>query len=197
MVIFIKKHVKEVIIVEGRYDKNKVAQVVSGTIIETSGFGILKNKEKVSLLRKLAEKTGLILLTDSDKAGFFIRGRLKSILGDINLKHAYIPDIKGRERRKSTDSKEGKLGVEGMSDNVILRSLEMAGATFCEDSPLPNSLGKITKADLFAVGLSGSENSAIKRRELLKQLDLPEHLSTNGLLEVLNVLYTKDEFLKE
>jgi len=190
------RHVKEVIVVEGRYDKNTVAQVVSGAIIETSGFGILKSKEKIDLLRTLAKKNGLIILTDSDKAGFFIRGRLQGMLNDINVKHAYIPDIKGFEKRKNSPSKEGKLGVEGMTRDVILKSLEMAGATFVDSSSLLPGEGKITKADLFAVGLSGRENSALNRREFLKQLGLPERLSTNGLLDVLNVLYTKEEILR-
>jgi len=194
MVNDLMKNVKEVIVVEGRYDKNTVSQVVRGTIIETTGFGILKSKDKISLLRKLAEKSGLIILTDSDKAGFFIRGRLRGMLGDVNIKHAYIPDIKGRENRKTHSSKEGKLGVEGMTGAAILKSLEIAGATFESDEPDSSSESKITKADLYSLGLSGGDQSAIKRRELLKQLDLPERLSANGLLDVLNILYTRDEF---
>ena len=188
------RSVREVILVEGRYDKNTVAQVVNCTIIETSGFGILKRKEKITLLRKLAEKRGLIILTDSDKAGFFIRGRLHGLLGDINIKHAYIPDVEGRESRKDTSSKEGKLGVEGMSGEIILRSLESAGATFIDDEQISSSGSKITKADLFALGLSGGDGSVLKRRELLKKLSLPERLSANGLLDVLNVLYTREDF---
>ena len=166
------KHVYEVIVVEGRYDKNAVSQIVDATIIETSGFGILNNKEKITLLKKLAEKRGLIILTDSDKAGFFIRGRLRSMLGDINVKHAYIPDIEGRERRKETPSKEGKLGVEGMTREAILKSLKQAGATFTESKAEQPAEKSITKADLFTLGLSGKEKSAQKRRELLKQLNL-------------------------
>ena len=189
------KNVREVIVVEGRYDKNAVSRVVTGTIIETSGFGILNDKEKAALLRKLAEKCGLIILTDSDRAGFFIRGRLHSMLGGINVKHAYIPDIEGRERRKAKASKEGKLGVEAMSHDVIIKALTSAGATFTNESSKPQSKDKITKTDLFELGLSGGTNSAIKRRNLLKQLDLPERLSANGLLDVLNVLYSRDEFL--
>jgi len=190
-----KRSVLEVIVVEGRYDKNTVGQAVDATIIETSGFGILNDKDKISLLQKLAEKHGLILLTDSDKAGFFIRGRLKGALGDVNIKHAYIPDIEGREKRKDTSSKEGKLGVEGMTKDVILKSLENAGATFTDTEHEPDADERITKNDLFELGLSGSEESAFRRRELLKQLDLPTRLSANGLLDVLNILFTKDEFI--
>ena len=189
------KHIKEVIVVEGRYDKNTVSQVVDGTIIETAGFGIFSDKEKLALLRKLAEKRGLIILTDSDRAGFFIRGRLKGILGSANIKHAYIPGINGREKRKSTASKEGKLGVEGMVPDIIIKSLERAGATFEEEPIKSEHPGLITGTDMFSAGLSGGAGSAQKRRDLLKRLDLPERLSTRGLLDVLNILFSRDEFL--
>jgi len=193
------RQVREIIVVEGRYDKNTVAQAVRATIIETSGFRIFSDKSKTALLRKLAEMRGLIIFTDSDKAGFFIRGRLRGMLGDANIKHAYIPDVMGRERRKTAVSKEGKLGVEGMGADVIIDALERAGATF-EDSPAtfkPHESGQlISKADLFDAGLSGGAGSAQKRRELLRRLDLPERLTTNGFLEVLNILYDRDEWLK-
>ena len=189
-----KRRVREVIVVEGRYDKNTVSQAVGGIIIETAGFGIFSDKEKISLLRRIAEKRGLIILTDSDKAGFFIRGRLRGALNGVSVKHAYIPDINGCEKRKSVPSKEGKLGVEGMSQDVIVMSLERAGATFEESAPSGEAAQRITKADLFSVGLSGGANSAQKRRDLLKRLDLPERLSSNGLTEVLNILYTREEF---
>jgi len=192
-----KKSIQEVIIVEGRYDKNTVSSVVDATIIETSGFGILNDKEKVALLQRLAEKRGLIILTDSDKAGFFIRGRLKGILGDANIKHAYIPDIKGKEKRKETTSREGKLGVEGMTKETILKSLIRAGATFLENNDaMPEKAAVITKTDLFDLGLSGRDNSTLMRQRLLKQLNLPERLTANGLLEVLNILYTRDDFFE-
>ena len=190
------RRVREIIVVEGRYDKNTVAQAVSGTIIETGGFGIFSDREKVALLRKLAEKRGLIILTDSDKAGFFIRGRLRGQLSGVDIKHAYIPDIAGRERRKTSASKEGKLGVEGMAVSVIVTALERAGATFEDSPPQFDSEIRITKADLFSVGLSGGAQSAQKRREFAKRLDLPARLSANGLLDVLNILYTRDEFLE-
>ena len=193
------KRVREVIVVEGRYDKNAVAQVVSGTIIETSGFGIFSDKEKLALLRRLAEKRGLILFTDSDKSGFFIRGRLRGMLGGGNIKHAYIPDIKGRERRKPSPSKEGKLGVEGMPPDVIMMALERAGATFEDATGGPgnnsSAASLITKTDLFTAGLSGGACSAQKRRELARRLGLPGRLSANGFLAVLNILLTRDEFL--
>jgi len=187
-------HVKEVIVVEGKYDLNALKQFISGTIIETSGFGILKNKEKIALLHKLADKRGLIILTDSDKAGFFIRNRLKSMLADKNIKHAYIPDIKGKEKRKPSPSKEGKLGVEGTPQSIIINSLKLAGATINDKEAPENKTQKITKSDLYESGLTGKTNSAKKRRELLKTLNLPERLSANGLLDIINILYTYDEF---
>ena len=188
------KHVQEVIVVEGRYDKNTVAQAVSGTIIETSGFGIFSDTEKIALLRRLAEKSGLIILTDSDGAGFFIRNRLRGMLNGLNVKHAYIPDVTGREKRKAAASREGKLGVEGMRPDIIINALERAGATFEEGGPEKAHAEPITKADLFSAGLSGVAGSAARRRELLKRLDLPERISANSLLTVLNTLYSRDEF---
>ena len=188
------KRVREIVVVEGRYDKNAVSQAVDGTIIETSGFGVFSDKEKIALMRRLADKRGLIILTDSDGAGFFIRGRLRGMLGGANIKHAYIPDIAGKEKRKPSPSKEGKLGVEGMSPDAIIAALERAGATF-EDMPsVPVNVEAITKADMYALGLSGHPDSARRRRELQKNLDLPARLSANGLLDVLNVLYTREDF---
>ena len=189
------KRIREVIVVEGRYDKNIVAQIVKATIIETSGFGLFSDKEKLSLLRRLAEKRGVIILTDSDKAGFFIRGRLSGLLGSPGVKHAYIPDVSGTEPRKQSPSKEGKLGVEGMRPEVILLALERAGATYEDEPPPETNNTPITKSDLLSAGLSG-EGSAQRRRELKKRLLLPERLSANGLLQVLNALYSRDEFFK-
>jgi len=205
------RKIREVIIVEGRYDKNTVAQVVDGTIIETSGFSVFSNKEKLALLTRLAEKRGLIILTDSDGAGFFIRGRLRGILGDLNIKHAFIPDVTGRERRKSQSSKDGLVGVEGMRPDVILSALERAGVTFIDGEKTDeNSLSipqeretssassavsdRITKTDMYDLGLSGRSGSSGKRAELIKRLDLPSRMSANSLLDILNVLYTRDEF---
>ena len=189
------RHVKEVIVVEGKYDKNTVSQAIAGTIIETSGFGLFSDKEKIALLRRLAGKSGLIILTDSDRAGFFIRGRLRGMLDGLNVKHAYVPDVYGREKRKSAPSSEGKVGVEGMSPEIIVAALERAGATFEDAAERANRGDPITKADMFSAGLSGGAGSSQKRRELLERLDLPKRLSANGLLDVLNVLYNRDEFL--
>jgi ribonuclease M5 len=189
--------IREVIVVEGRYDKNTVCQAVDATVIETSGFGIFSDTEKLKLIRKLGEKRGLILLTDSDSAGFLIRGHLKGKLGGISIKQAYIPDVPGVEKRKRAPSKEGKLGVEGMQRQQIIEALLRAGAT-AEDGEIEAARGvPITKADLYMAGLSGTAGSAERRQELIKKLDLPERLSTNALLDVLNVMFTKDEFMNQ
>lgn len=191
------KAVKEVIIVEGRYDKNTVSQVVDATILETNGFGIFSDPEKLSMLRQIAEKRGIIVLTDSDAAGFVIRNYLKGAIEPKYIKNAYIPDIPGKERRKSAPSGEGKLGVEGMKRDVIINALKKAGATFSDETvSRSRRRGDIVKADLYALGLSGTENSRCARQALLKKLELPERLSTNSFLDVLNVFMTKDELYK-
>ncbi len=183
--------IQEAIVVEGRYDKNTLAQLVDAPILETSGFGIMKNKAQLALLRKVAKLRGLIVFTDSDGAGFVIRNFLKSAIEPQYLKHAYIPDVLGKERRKTAPGKEGKLGVEGMSPEVILECLRRAGATFSgEQARLQQN---ITKQDLMALGLSGGAGSSQKRLTLLKQLDLPEHMSSNAMLQALNLLMTLDE----
>ena len=185
--------ISEVIVVEGRYDKNTLSQVVDAAIIETSGFGIFNDKEKQSLLRKMAEKRGLIVLTDSDGAGFVIRNFIKGAVDPKYVKHAYIPELHGKERRKTKASKEGLLGVEGMRPEVIIDALRRAGASV--DGEVSKACGKITKADLYAMGLTGRENSADKRKAVLKKLELPEKLSTDAMLQVLNALYTREEFI--
>lgn len=185
--------IKEVIVVEGRYDKNTLSQLVDTVILETNGFGIFKDKEKAALLRRLAAQRGIIVLTDSDGAGFVIRNHLKGILPPQQVKHAYIPDIAGKERRKRQPGKEGKLGVEGMRPAVLEEALRRAGATFLEEASRPSSRGGITKADLFALGLTGRPDSAARRQQLQQKLELPAHLTPNGLLEVLNLLYTRAE----
>ena len=194
------EQISEVIIVEGRYDKSTVLNAVRATVFETSGFSIFSDKDKLKLFRKLASKRGLIIFTDSDRAGFFIRGRLSGMLDEnLNVKHAYIPDVIGREKRKSAFSKDGKLGVEGMSADVIISALKRAGATFlsASDSAVSeNDKPPITMNDLYDVGLSGGDNSAKKRRQLLRHLDLPSGLSSRKLLDVLNALYTYDEFVR-
>ena len=187
------RKIKEVIVVEGRYDKNTLAQVVDATVITLGGFSVFNDKEKLTFLRRLAEERGLIVLTDSDGAGFVIRNYLKGALPKDKVKQAYVPDIHGKERRKRHAGKEGKLGVEGMRPEVLLAALERAGATFLdgEGERLPVK-EPITKADLFALGLTGGPDSAAKRQALLKRLDLPEHLTANGMLEALNLLYDRD-----
>ena len=179
--------IKEAIVVEGRYDKNTLSQIVDAPILETSGFGIMKDKKQLALLRKVAATRGLIIFTDSDGAGFVIRNFLKSAIPANQLKHAYIPDVYGKERRKDAPGKEGKLGVEGMRPDVIIDALVRAGATV-EGEQTAFSGGNITKQDLMELGLSGGADSAIKRKKLLKQLDLPEHMSSNALLQALNLL---------
>lgn len=183
--------IKEAIVVEGRYDKNTLSQIVDAPILETSGFGIFKDKQQMALLRRVAEKRGLIVFTDSDGAGFVIRNHIKSAISGKYLKHAYIPDIPGKEKRKSAPGKEGKLGVEGMSREIILDALRRGGATIeGEDAPEPKS---ITKQDLMELGLSGGKDSAAKRLQLLKKLNLPEHISPNAMLQALNLFYTPEE----
>ena len=180
--------VREVIVVEGRYDKNTLRQTVDALIIQTDGFGVFNDAEKRALLRTLARERGVIILTDSDGAGFVIRNFLKGCIDPKYVKNAYIPDVHGKEKRKSSPSKEGKLGVEGMSPEVIVESLRRAGATFEQDSGAP--CGRITKAEMYALGLTGRPDSAQRRREVQKKLGLPERLSTNALLEVLSAVTT-------
>ncbi|MBE7001631.1 MAG: DUF4093 domain-containing protein [Ruminococcaceae bacterium] len=179
--------VREAIVVEGRYDKNTLSQIVDAPILETSGFGIMKDKAQLALLRKVAESRGLIVFTDSDGAGFVIRNFLKSAIPPEQLKHAYIPDVFGKERRKSAAGKEGKIGVEGMPPQVIVDALRNAGATI-EGESAKRTVGNITKQDMMELGLSGGADSASKRLALLRKLGLPEHMSSNALLQALNLL---------
>lgn len=186
------RKIREVVVVEGRYDKNTLSQVVDAVILETSGFGIFNDREKRKLLQTLAEKRGLIVLTDSDGAGFLIRNHIKGFVDPSLVKHAYIPDIPGKERRKARASREGKLGVEGMRPQVLLDALTRAGATFEDEPNVQTSSPRITKADLYALGLSGGAESARKRVELQRELELPERLSADALLDVLNALMDRD-----
>lgn len=188
------QRIKEVIVVEGRYDKNTLSQVVDAVIIETGGFGIFNDREKRDLLKKLAETRGLILMTDSDGAGFLIRNHLKGCIDQKLIKNAYIPDVYGKERRKAKSSREGKLGVEGMRPEIILEALRRAGATF-EGEASPQQEARISKADLYKKGLSGGADSAAQRRQLTARLGLPERLTADGLLDVLNAIMTREEFL--
>ena len=187
-----KQRIKEVIVVEGRYDRNMLLQVVDATVVETGGFSVFNDREKLNFLRRLAEKRGLILLTDSDGAGFVIRNYLKGALPKEHVKQAYIPDMPGKERRKRKPGKEGKLGVEGMSPQVLLEALRRSGATFADESPTMEK-NAITKADLLEKGLIGPGNTQT-RNELLHRLELPEHLSPNAMLEALNLLMSQEEF---
>jgi len=183
--------IREAIVVEGRYDKNTLSQIVDAPILETAGFGIFKDKKQMALLRQVAETRGLIVFTDSDGAGFVIRNHIKSAIPGKYLKHAYIPDIMGKERRKASPGKEGKLGVEGMKPDVILEALRRSGATF-EGEDVQHA-SRISKQDLMELGLSGGPDSSEKRLKLLKKLDLPEHMSANTMLQALNLLYDLDE----
>ena len=223
--------IKEALVVEGRYDKNTLAQLVDAPIFVTDGFGIFKDPELLALLRTVAEKRGLVILTDPDGGGLVIRNHLKGAIDPALVKHAYIPDVPGKEKRKPAPGKEGKLGVEGMPPELLIAALRNAGATFLDEETLPNeNVGtsiarpralderpcggirdertsnacpykaddqRITKTDLYELGLSGRPDSREKRRALQKRLDLPENLSANALLTALNCLYTKGSFLKE
>lgn len=184
--------VQEAIVVEGRYDKNTLSQIVDAPILETNGFGILKDKAQLNLLRRVAATRGLIVFTDSDGAGFVIRNFLKGAIPKEHLLHAYIPDIPGKERRKAAPGKEGKLGVEGMTPEIILHALRASGAHM-EDAP-GKTQGNITKQDFMDLGLSGGADSSVKRKKLLKKLELPEHMSSNALLQAVNLLYELEDF---
>ena len=183
--------IREAIVVEGRYDKNTLSQIVDAPIFETGGFQIHKDREMLSLLRQVAKKRGLIVFTDSDGAGFVIRNFLKGAIPADQLKHAYIPDIYGKEKRKAAPGKEGKLGVEGMTPEVILQALRRAGATFADGAVADKK--EITKQDLMELGLSGGKDSSLLRKKLLQKLGLPEHMSANAMLQALNLLFTTEE----
>ena len=187
--------ISQAIVVEGKYDKNTLSQIVDAPIIQTDGFHIMKDKEQLELLRAVAKKRGLIVFTDSDGAGFVIRNYLKGAIPSQYLLHAYIPDIPGKERRKSAPGKEGKLGVEGMTPDIILEALRRAGATVEGETQCENA-DPITKLDMFFMGLSGNPDSKAKRLALQKMLQLPEHMSSNALLQALNILYTRDQIFR-
>ena len=188
--------IKEAIVVEGRYDKNTLSQVVDTLILETGGFQIFKDPERMALLRTAARRRGLIVLTDSDGAGFVIRSRIKGSIPEQYVKHAYIPDVYGKERRKRQPGKEGKMGVEGMPPQVLLDVLRRAGATVLGEEAPRTGEGGLTKADLMAAGLTGRPDSAARRQALLQALELPEHMSANALLAVLNGCYSREEALE-
>ena len=185
--------VRQVIVVEGRYDKAAVLRAVDAAVVETGGFHGLNDRQTLQYLRKLARERGVILLTDSDGAGQLIRGRLRGLLGEAEVLSAYIPDVYGKERRKAKPSKEGKIGVEGMPPEVILAALKRAGADFGEGG---RRRGGITKADLYALGLSGGGGSGDRRLALQSALGFPQRLSANGFLDALNALFTLEELKK-
>lgn len=187
--------VKEAIIVEGRYDKIKLSSIVDTPIIETGGFRVFKDKEKQNLIRNIAKKRGILILTDSDSAGFVIRNFLKGIVPENKIKNAYIPQLKGKEKRKAEPSKEGLLGVEGLSEAFLVKAIQNSGATVLNENK-PEVRAEITKGDLYELGLSGRANSAVMREKLLKKLELPTYLTTNALVSALNCLYSLEE-LKE
>lgn len=184
--------IREAIVVEGRYDKNTLAQIVDAPILETKGFGLFKDPKQLELLRSVAKKRGLIVLTDSDGAGFVIRNHIKSAIAAKYLKHAYIPDVAGKEKRKAAPGKEGKLGVEGMSPEVLLATLKNAGATI-EGESTARGNDQITKQDFVEFGLSGGLNASERRKRLQNRLHLPEHMSANALLQALNLLLSREE----
>ncbi len=182
--------IQETLVVEGKYDKIRLSSLVDANIIQTDGFMIFKNKEMLSLLSRLADETGIIVLTDSDSAGFKIRNYIKNCLAGKNVKHAFIPSVEGKEKRKTEPGKEGLLGVEGMRDEALLSALSLAGCSQKQDES-----EKITKSDFFLLGLSGGADSRKKREEFLRFLSLPCRLSSNMLLDVLNALYSREKFL--
>ena len=192
-----KQKLRQAIVVEGKYDQNTLRQIVDTAIFTTNGFTGMKDPALLRLLQQAAQTTGLIILTDSDGAGFLIRNTLKSALPETGVLHAYIPDLPGKEKRKAAPGKEGLLGVEGMTPEILLKALRNAGAEFADGSTPPPAREPITKQDLFALGLSGGPESAKKRAALLKALSLPAHMSANALLQALNVLFSREEFFTQ
>ena len=190
-----KLKLRQAIVVEGKYDQNTLRQLVDTAIFTTNGFADMKDPALLRL--QAAQTTGLVILTDSDGAGFLIRNTLKSALPEQGVLHAYIPDLPGKEKRKAAPGKEGLLGVEGMTPEILLKALRNAGAEFADGSTPPPAREPITKQDLFALGLSGGPESAKKRAALLKALSLPAHMSANALLQALNVLFSREEFFTQ
>ena len=192
-----KLKLRQAIVVERKYDQNTLRQLVDTAIFTTNGFTGMKDPALLRLLQQAAQTTGLVILTDSDGAGFLIRNTLKSALPETGVLHAYIPDLPGKEKRKAAPGKEGLLGVEGMTPEILLKALRDAGAEFADGSTPPPAREPITKQDLFALGLSGGPESAKKRAALLKALSLPAHMSANALLQALNVLFSREEFFTQ
>ena len=182
---------KEAVIVEGRYDKIKLKNLIDAPIIETNGFRIFNDRERRDMIRQIADKRGILIMTDSDGAGLVIRNFLNGAVDKSKIKHCYIPQLEGKEKRKEQKSKEGFLGVEGVPDDVIIEAIRKSGATVIGEEAAQTN--EITKADLFKLGLTGTENSAQKRKKLLKKLNMPDYLSTNAMLTALNCLYFLEE----
>lgn len=186
-------HLEQAVIVEGKYDKIKLNSIIDGVIITTNGFSVIKDKEKIELIRYFAKKKGIIILTDSDSAGFKIRNYIKGAVKDGKITNVYIPDIFGKEKRKTAPSKEGKLGVEGIDKEILLKAFEKAGILSSETTVKRDP---ITKIDLYEAGLTGGKNSSEKRKAVLKRLDMPQLLTTNSMLEILNTMMSREEFLR-
>lgn len=182
---------KQAVIVEGRYDKIKLKNIIDAPIIETNGFRIFNDKQRQSLIRQIADKRGILIMTDSDGAGFVIRNFLKGTVDKSKIKNCYIPQLSGKEKRKVRGSAEGFLGVEGVPDEVIIEAVRKSGAEIIGEETVKRN--EITKADLYSLGLTGTENSAQKRKQLLDKLNLPGYLSTNAMLTALNCLYSFEE----
>ena len=185
-------HLKQAVIVEGKYDKIKLSSIVDALIITTDGFSVFKNKEKIALIKEMAERDGVIVLTDSDSAGFKIRNYIKGCTQKGKITNIYIPDIFGKEKRKAAPSKEGKLGVEGIPSQILVEAFEKAGVTVSDSDYVKKE--EITRIRLFDDGFIGRENSNEKRKKLLKALSLPSLLSTGAMLEVLNSMFTIEEY---
>ena len=188
--------IKEAVIVEGKYDKIKLSSLIDGLIIETGGFQIFSDREKIELLRRLADTRGLLILTDSDSAGFLLRNHIQSCIPKEKIRHAYIPDLYGKEKRKLHPSKEGKLGVEGIDPEILLESIRRSGASAIEEAGSSEEKRKITKLDLYEDGFSGGADSSKKRQVLLRELGLPERLTAKALVPVLNSLVNYEEYQK-
>ena len=186
-------HLEQAVIVEGKYDKIKLNSIIDGVIITTNGFSVIKDKEKIELIRYFAKKKGIIILTDSDSAGFKIRNYIKGAVQEGKITNVYIPDIFGKEKRKTAPSKEGKLGVEGIDKEILLKAFEKAGILSSETS---EKRDPITKIDLYEAGLTGGKNSSEKRKAVLKRLDMPQLLTTNSMLEILNTMMSREEFMR-
>ena len=188
--------IKEAVIVEGKHDKIKLSSLIDGRIIETGGFQIFSDREKIELLRRLADTRGLLILTDSDSAGFLIRNHIQSCIPKEKIRHAYIPDLYGKEKRKLHPSKEGKLGVEGIDPEILLESIRRSGASAIEEAGSSEEKRKIPKLDLYEDGFSGGADSSKKRQVLLRELGLPERLTAKALVPVLNSLVNYEEYQK-